>query len=282
MNNKRIGTIVVLGLLLFAGVYWFLNSPQYKLFRAEGFMDSLWVEDLQLYKESPSSNKVWIKPDNYIMYKFKEGPKRTQKPDISPNIRQGRIEVIAAPHKSAGQNGVEEMFVESVEGYDIYTEIEGDVMLDWLEYADLRGYACLSHLKRWGASSLNTEDLFEALRYLRDFSLLWDGQGFNDKDFTVEGKYAVFKNAIYVYCVKLLDKISKIYELYSLPEIIEYQDIHKILPEVESMLWKAQDLGSGGFHPHYISGTGLGEVNAETTAWVLLAYEWLVSDSTFG
>jgi hypothetical protein len=249
-------------------------------------MDSLWVEDLQLYKESPSSNRVWIKPDNYIMRYFKEWPKRSKKPDISPNLLQGRIEIISGAARSARKKGVEDLFVESVYGYDIYTEIEGDVMPDWLEYADLRGYASLYHIKRYSGgysgSSETTEDLFEALRYLRDFSLLWDGQGFNDKDFTVEGKYAVFKNAMYVYCVKLLDKISKIKKFYSLPEIIEYQDILKIFPEVESMLWKAQDRGSWGFHPHYVSGTGLGDVNAETTAWVLLAYEGLVSDDTFG
>ena len=281
MNSKRIGTIVIIGVLLFAGVYWFLNSPQYKIFRAEGFMNSLWVEDLQLYKESPSSNKAWIKPDNYIMFYFKEDRPRSQKPDTYPSIWQGRIEVISGELIPATQNGVEEVFVESAEGYDIYTEIKGEVMVDWSEYADLRGYASLYHIKRYNYME-HKEDLFEALRYLRDFSLLWDGQGFNDKAFTVEGQYAAFKNAMYVYCVKLLDKISKPEsELYSLPETTEYQDIHKILPEVESMLWKAQDRGSGGFHPHYISGTSLGEVNAETTAWVLLAYEWLVSDSSF-
>jgi hypothetical protein len=215
------------------------------------------------------------------MHYYKEDRLRAQDPDISPNIHRGRIEVISGSLISTTQNGVEEVFVESVEGYDIYTEVEGDVMPDWLEYADLRRYACLSHLKRYDYME-RKEDLFEALRYLHDFSLLWDGQGFNDKDFTVEGKYALFKNAMFAYCVKLLDKISRPEsELYSLPETIEYQDIHKILPEVESMLWKAQDLGSGGFHPHYISGTSLGEVNAETTAWVLLAYEWLVSDSSF-
>jgi len=79
--------------------------------------------------------------------------------------------------------------------------------------------------------------------------------------------YTVWKNAMYVYCVKLLEKLSKPEsDLYALPENVEYRAIHQILPDVESMLWMAQDPGSGGFHPHYTSGTRLGEVNAETTA----------------
>lgn len=282
MNYKQIGIIVVIGLLISAGVYLFLNSPQFKLFRAEGFMDSLWVEDLQLYKEAPSSNKAWIKPDNYIMNYFKEDRPRTQDPDINPNKWQGRIEVISGEIPSLPLADIDVLFVESAEGYDTYTEIEGDVMPDWMEYADLRGYACLSSLKRYDYMG-QIEDLTEALRYLREFSLLWDGQGFNDKAFTAEGKYAVNNNAMYVYCVKLLDKVSKVESDWaSIKDSTAYRDVYNIFPDVESMLWRAQDPGSGGFHTHYVSGKIVGDMNAETTAWVLLAYEWLVSDSSFG
>jgi len=149
MNAKQIGIIAVIGVLLCAGVYWFVNSPQYKLFRAEGFMNSLWVDDIQLYNESPSSNTAWIKPDNYIMQYYKEDRPRAQDPDLSPNIHQGRIEVISGSLIPVIPNGVEDVFVESAEGYEIYTEREGDDMPDRLEYADLRGFACLSHLKRY-------------------------------------------------------------------------------------------------------------------------------------
>jgi hypothetical protein len=48
-------------------------------------MNSLWVEDIQLYTESPSSNKAWLKPDNYIMHGYKEDRPRAQ--DLSGSDR---------------------------------------------------------------------------------------------------------------------------------------------------------------------------------------------------
>jgi hypothetical protein len=46
----------------------------------------------------------------------------TRRIDREPRIYQGRIEVISGSLIPVIQDGVEEVFVESAEGYDIYTE----------------------------------------------------------------------------------------------------------------------------------------------------------------
>lgn len=234
-----------------------------KLVHASSWLvNSQYVSSSGLLKESSNSTlkRIWVVTDNVLAslalkyrYSYFAGQLDARlRSEYSQYLyKQNRIEaivygkVLSFPFKD-----VEKVKVKSVGGYDVYTEVIKETVLpDWEEYADLLGYA--------SASYLNAGNVSMAKHYYTKFASMWNGTGFIDKAFLAQNNtFQVFKCAFFVYLTNRLNATAT------------------FIGDVKTRIWNAYDNTYGGFYTGYFAnGTTTGDMNTETTAWALIAFE---------
>lgn len=115
------------------------------------------------------------------------------------------------------------------------------------DYADMILYRALNaHFE--GRATDAARDFARAYR-------MFDGAGMRDKAAIVDGFYANYKLALFVYAAKILDADA--------PD----------LDRIEAHLWSMQSTDGGFYSLAGRDGRGMGSSNVETTSLALLAYE---------
>ena len=115
------------------------------------------------------------------------------------------------------------------------------------DYADMVVYRALNaHFE--GRAADAARDFARAYR-------MFDGKGMRDKALAVDGFYANYKLALFVYAAKILEA--------DIPD----------LDRIEAHLWAMQSTDGGFYSLAGRDGRGMGSSNVETTSLALLAYE---------
>ncbi len=226
-------------------------------------MNSQHVSSSSLLKESSNASlkRIWVVTDNALAslalkyrYSYFAGQldARLRSEYGQYLYRQNRVEAIVyGKTLSLPLKDIERVKIKSVGGYDVYTEVAKETVLpDWEEYADLLGYA--------SASYLNAGNISQAKYYYTKFASLWNGTGFVDKPYLSDAPhiFQLFKCAFFVYLTNQLNATTT------------------FIDDVKTRIWNAYDDTYGGFHTGYFAnGTVTGDMNTETTAWVLIAFE---------
>jgi len=227
-----------------------------ELRKLETFLLNQFNPDLGLVRESPDSSidhTYWLLSDNLLAFLALR--------DYYPD----RAKIINASLTKYGYfcNGIHEALIgrqvtipfgtsrvvtiAERSGYTIKTEIrDGEVMNDWIDYADLLCYASVSE---WnvGHGQMAKNYFFRALD-------MWNGVGLFDKPTRLDGFYSTYKLALLLYTSRLIEE-SIAYRL-----------------ELERILWSFQR-EDGGVRSHYLGNlTSKREANAETASLILIAY----------
>jgi len=126
------------------------------------------------------------------------------------------------------------------------TMLNGTIMNDWAQYADLLLYAALSC--HWQGNDT------EALGYYRNVVAMWNEADRGLQDKTVNGTYDTYKLALLLYTSRVLGK-SLVFE-----------------SELINRIWSLQNETNDGIVTNYFAdGTPYGDANTETTSIAIIA-----------
>jgi hypothetical protein len=123
-------------------------------------------------------------------------------------------------------------------------------------YADIAFFNAI-HLFNQGAFSKARQAVVAAEK------TFWDGHGWNDKAFEVEGKYESYKNALYLIACRMLGLAGA----YTHANVVQLQKC-----QVQNRPGYANQ--QGGVSTHYLpTNPWAGDTNIETTADAVIAFE---------
>lgn len=167
--------------------------------QAVAFLARQYDDQVGLLRESPSvaPNRYWLAVDNVLAWHALTAAGQvtwTARLDAAfvkyDRPRHGLVEIlggqiVAWPPNVATQAGVARCGAAEIW---LETRTDGDRYQDWGEYADLALYGVLL--------SRNGGQYTEARRQYQDAMRLFDGVGFADRAFRVDGVYATYKLAL--------------------------------------------------------------------------------------
>jgi hypothetical protein len=124
---------------------------------------------------------------------------------------------------------------------------DGEVMDDWHEYADLLCIAAINAAKRGKRT--------DAQRLVAKVAAMWDGMGIVDKVTQRLNRYATYKLALLLWAAR------------------EAKVVLPFASELERRLWQMQHDNGGITTDYDRKGNPVGTQNAETTAFILSAFQ---------
>jgi hypothetical protein len=158
-------------------------------------------------------------------------------------------------------------FVSETNGYQLYTEVDSTNYLPvdpWnhgIETVAYRGffYVYMGYPVGYGLSFADFHSIFLSA---------WNGTGFVDDRVLDQHRFEVATCAMFIY---LTHRIFNNYPSYR-EYILKDTTFTNAYQQIQAALWMAFNEDTGGFHRYYTTDRIFGQINAETTAWVLLAY----------
>jgi hypothetical protein len=256
--------VLILCLLVFSIIVLQPNDEEVE--KAVSFLVSRFNPQENLCCEAPrvANNTYWLVSDNLWAYKALEMMDVTGKSSL---IKAELIELaqvyslptdaqglpISCAHEAVIGDSVSIPFRAST-NCTLYrndyvlnmTMLNGTIMNDWRNYADLLLYAALSC--HWQGNDTAAHEYFEEAKGM------WDGIGINDTVTKAGDLYGTYKLALLLYTSKVLGE--------QLP--FKYDLVDRI--------WSLQRESDGGIITDYFAdGTAHGDANTETTSIVIIA-----------
>jgi hypothetical protein len=242
-------------------------SPQHLKELAYSYLVNSYNSALGLCYECPGSNVYWVTHDNvlagYVLQKWNR--------EIADNITETVKRVAQEYHLLTSKAGIPlDTRVEILLGYNVdmyFNETENvilnstyyssvlntskptnNVTIGWENYTDLLCYAALVEWRKGNYP--------EADYYYENVTEMWDGNGFNDTAFRVNGYYDTYKLGLFYFLNDILSKGP-----------LDFED------KLVSRVWTCQD-SNGGFKTEYYANGSFPpftKTNVETTSIVLLS-----------
>ncbi len=231
------------------------NERRERLSKCVHFLRSLFVPELKLVREHMRAQVCWLANDNWLVVRALKGKDKALAVRLPQGLRSfnatvpKRLQALFDPSVSVPPFRASRLVDVTTQGnWLIRNEVDdGKVMDDWHEYADLLCIAAINAVKRGKRT--------DAQRLVAKAAAMWDGIGIVDKATQNLNRYATYKLALLLWAAR------------------EAKVVLPFMSELERRLWQMQH-DNGGITTDYDRKCDpVGTQNAETTAFVLLAFQ---------
>ena len=231
------------------------NERRERLGKCVRFLRSLFVPEVKLVREHMTAQVCWLSNDNWLVVRALRGKDEALAVQLTQGLRSfnapvpKRLQALFDPSVSVPPFRTSSLIDVTTQGnWLIRNEVDdGEVMEDWHEYADLLCIAAINAVKRGKR--------VDAQRLVAKVAAMWDGMGISDKATQHLNRYATYKLALLLWAAR------------------EARVVLPFARELERRLWQMQHSNGGITTDYDRKGNPIGTQNAETTAFVLLAFQ---------
>jgi hypothetical protein len=219
------------------------------------FLRSLFVPEVKLVREHMATQVCWLSNDNWLVVRALRGKDEALAMRLFQGLRSfnapvpKRLQALFDPSVSVPPFRTSRLIDVTTQGnWLIRNEVDdGEVMDDWHEYADLLCIAAINAAKRGKWT--------DAQRLVAKVAAMWDGMGIVDKVTQRLNRYATYKLALLLWAAR------------------EAKVVLPFASELERRLWQMQHDNGGITTDYDRKGNPVGTQNAETTAFILSAFQ---------